>query len=95
MSLDIAYFAEIEKLLLKVLYIKVKVSCNRTVGSMNSTKNVVGPINSNKNKLNSEIIFNFHPNPTTHYGVAWIQMILRLQFLHFFFFSTSCTIHGA
>ena len=48
-KLDITYFVEIEHLLLKVLYIKIKVSWNSTVRPMNSTKN----------KLNSEIIYNF------------------------------------
>ena len=38
MCLDTTYFAEIEKLLLKVLYIKVQVSWNSKVWSMNSAK---------------------------------------------------------
>ena len=40
-----AYFIEIEIFLLKVLYIKINVSWNSTVGFMNSSKN----------KLNSKI----------------------------------------
>ena len=36
--MDTVYFTEIEKLLLKVLYIKVKVSWNSTVGHINSAK---------------------------------------------------------
>ena len=39
------YFTEIEIFLLKVLYIKINVSWNSTVG----------PMNSSKNKLNSKI----------------------------------------
>ena len=34
---------------------KINVSCNSTVGHMNSTKNKVKPINISKNKLNSKI----------------------------------------
>ena len=33
---------------------------------MNSIKNVIKPINSNKNKLNSKIILIFNLNPNTH-----------------------------
>ena len=36
--LDTAYFAKTKNLLLKVLYIKIKISWNSTVGLMNSTK---------------------------------------------------------
>ena len=57
--LDTANFAETKKLLLKVLYIKVKISWNSTAGSLIVPKNTVKPINSRKNKLNSIIIFIF------------------------------------
>ena len=50
-----AYFIETENFLLKVLKTKVKVSWNSIVGLMNSSKSVMGPINSSKNKLNSKI----------------------------------------
>ena len=33
---------------------------------MNSTKKYSGPMNNSKNKLNSKIIYNFHPNPNAH-----------------------------
>ena len=33
---------------------------------MNNAKNYNGTMNSSKNKLNSEIIFIFYPNPNTH-----------------------------
>ena len=49
------YFGEIEILLLKVLYINVKVNWDNTVKFINSIKNVVRLMNSNKNKLNSKI----------------------------------------
>ena len=34
---------------------------------MNNAKSVVGPMNSSKNKLNNEIIYNFNPHPIAHY----------------------------
>ena len=37
-------------------------------------KNVVKPINSNKNNLNSEIIFIYHLNPNAHL-INWKQRI--------------------
>ena len=40
--LDTTYFAKIENLLLKVLYIKKKISWNSTVGFINSTKKCNG-----------------------------------------------------
>ena len=40
--LDTAYFAETEKLLLKVVYIKVKISWNSTVRTMNSVQKCSG-----------------------------------------------------
>ena len=40
--LDTAYFVETEKLLLKVMYIKVKTSWNSTVKTMNSVKKCSG-----------------------------------------------------
>ena len=40
--LDTVYFAKIENLLLKVLYIKKKISWNSTVGFINSTKKYNG-----------------------------------------------------
>ena len=54
-------------------------------------KNAMGPINSSKNKLNSEIIFIFHLNSNAHYVSVWIQLIvasafLSCGFLFFFFF---------
>ena len=36
------------------------------MGPMNSAKSAVRLINSNKNKLNSEIIYNFNPHPNAH-----------------------------
>ena len=54
----------------------------------------MGPVNSNKNKLNNEIIFIFHLNPNAHYVSVWIQLIvasafLSCGFLFFFFFGFS------
>ena len=57
--LDTANFTETKKLLLKVLYIKVKISWNSTVGSLIVPKSTIKPMNSRKNKLNSIIIFIF------------------------------------
>ena len=63
------YFIKIEKFLLKVLYMKIKVNWNSKVESMNNTKKYSGPINSRKNKLNSKIswLFNFFQTHTTYY----------------------------
>ena len=36
------------------------------MGTMNNTKSVMGLINSSKNKLNSEIIYNFNCFPNAH-----------------------------
>ena len=36
-------------------------------------KSVVKPINSSKNKLNSKIIYNFHPNSNAHLNQLVIQ----------------------
>ena len=43
---------------------------------MNSAKKCNGPMNNSKNKLNSEIVFIFHPNPNAHLGSIWIPLIL-------------------
>ena len=32
------------------------------------------PMNSSKNKLNSKIIYNFHPNPNAHLVCVWIAV---------------------
>ena len=42
---------------------------------MNNTKNVVGPINSRKNKLNNKIILILHPNPNAH--IMFIQIFIQ------------------
>ena len=47
------YYIEIEIFLLKVLYIKVKVSRNSAVRSINSIKKCSELMNSSKNKLNN------------------------------------------
>ena len=49
------FLSKLKFFLIKVLYIKVKISWNNTVGLMNSIKKYNGPINNNKNKLNSKI----------------------------------------
>ena len=54
-----AYFVVIEYFFLKLLYIKVKVNLNSTMRPMNNTKKCSGPINNNKNKLNSKISSTF------------------------------------
>ena len=63
------YFVKIEKFLLKVLYMKIKVNWNSKVESRNNTKKCSRPINSRKNKLNSKIswLFNFFQTHTTYY----------------------------
>ena len=38
------------------------------------SKNEVGPINSSKNKLNSEIILIFNSNPNAHIMWVWEDM---------------------
>ena len=53
--LSSVYFVETESFLLKVLYIKVKVSWNSIVGPWIVPKSAVEPINSSKNKLNNKI----------------------------------------
>ena len=57
MYLDTACFVVTKKLLLKVLYIKVKVSWNSMIKPINSTKSAVKTMNNNKNKLNSKISY--------------------------------------
>ena len=57
--LDTANFTKTKKLLLKVLYIKVKISWNSTARSLIVSKSTIKPMNSRKNKLNSIIIFIF------------------------------------
>ena len=56
----------------------------------------MGPVNSRKNKLNSEIIFIFHLNPNAHYVSVWIQLIVASAFLScgflFFFFLVQPTL---
>ena len=42
---------------------------------MNSTKSAVKPINSSKNKLNSEIIYNFYCFPNANIESVWIPLI--------------------
>ena len=39
------------------------------------SKNIVGLINSSKNKLNSKIILIFHPNPNAH--IMFIQIFIQ------------------
>ena len=39
-------------------------------------KSAVGPINSSKNKLNSEIIFIFHFNPNAHIVSKLFSIVL-------------------
>ena len=53
--LESTYFTEIEKILLKILYIRIKVNWNSIIRLMNSIKKYSGAMNSNKNKLNSKI----------------------------------------
>ena len=63
------YFVKIEKFLLKVLYMKIKVNWNSKVEPTNNTKKCSGPINSRKNKLNNKIswLYNFFQTHTTYY----------------------------
>ena len=49
------YLIKIERFLLKILYIKLKVSSNSIIKVMNSIKNAIKLMNSKKNKLNSKI----------------------------------------
>ena len=53
-------------------------------------KSAVGPMNSNKNKLNSEIVFIFHPNPNAH--IFWLQIKKSAYFTIQFIFTV---IHGS
>ena len=53
-------------------------------------KSAVGPMNSNKNKLNSEIVFIFHPNPNAH--IVWLQIKKSAYFIIQFTFAA---IHGS
>ena len=54
------------------------------------SKSVIGPMNSNKNKLNSEIVFIFHPNPNAH--IFWLQIKKSAYFTIQFIFAV---IHGS
>ena len=47
-------------------------------------------MNSNKNKLNSEIVFIFHPNPNAH--IVWLQIKKSAYFIIQFTFAA---IHGS
>ena len=40
-------------------------------------------MNSNKNKLNSKIIYNFHPNPNAHSIYYYLIILLEVQKLYF------------
>ena len=47
-------------------------------------------MNSNKNKLNNEIVFIFHPNPNAH--IFWLQIKKSAYFTIQFIFTV---IHGS
>ena len=51
------------------------------------SKSAVRPIDSSKNKLNSEIIYNFNPHPNTRLRVFGLRLRFHADvFLPFFFF---------
>ena len=66
---------------------KGKSNWNCTIRPMNNTKSAVKFMNSSKNKLNSKIIYNFHPNPNAYLiSISILRLRLRLVFHLFFFF---------
>ena len=61
------------KLIVESIVDKDKINWNSIVGPWMVPKSVLKPINSSKNRLNSKIIYNFHPNPNAHLSHLVIQ----------------------
>ena len=56
-------------------------------------KSVVKPMNSNKNKLNNEIILIFHFNPNAHLVLVWIACFALSSAPAFHFYRPIGIVH--
>ena len=63
------------------------------MGLINKSKSAMGPMNSSKNKLNSEIILIFNPNPNAHLVCVWDELNFSAYLCFQFIFATIHKCH--